>query len=267
MEALVATAAGRLAPVGLEELNAGAALLSRIDTKYIVDAATFAAFTDRLTDQARALEIDARRLFTYETVYFDSGSLLTYRAHVQRRRRRFKCRSRRYVESGLHVFEVKVKGMRGRTIKHQLAIDPGEHGAAGSRTADFVRGVLRETYSQPLAEELVPTLGMSYRRLTLMLPASAERVTCDFGLVFAGSGAGDARMSPNHVILETKSERGRGVADRVLRDLGARAVSCSKYCAGIALTRQHVKRNGMRWLLGRYFVPPAPAAAGAVAGP
>jgi hypothetical protein len=266
MEALAAAAADRLAPVSLEELNAGAALLSRVDAKYIVDAATFAAFVERLADRARVLEIDGRRLFTYETVYFDSRSLLTYRAHVQRRRRRFKCRSRRYVESGLHVFEVKLKGARGRTIKHQLAIDPAEHGAATARTAVFASDVLREAYGRSPAEELVPALGMRYRRVTLLLPGSAERVTCDFGLVFGEGSPGAPGLSPDHVILETKSERGRGVADRALRDLGARAVSCSKYCAGIALTREHVKRNALRWLLGRYFVASAAAARLAAAG-
>jgi hypothetical protein len=260
MEALAA-AADRLAPVSLEELNAGAALLSRIDTKYIVDAAAFEAFAERVADRARVLEIDARRLFTYETIYFDSHSLLTYRAHVQRRRRRFKCRSRRYVESGLHVYEVKLKGTRGRTVKHQLAIDSDEHGAPSARTDDFVRRVLLDNYGQPLLEPLVPTLGMRYRRLTLLLPASAERVTCDFGLVFGKGSPGEPRLAPDHVILETKSERGRGVADRILRDLGARPVSCSKYCAGIALTRKQVKRNAMRSLLRRYFVASAAASA------
>src|SRR5205823_10839120 len=95
--------AARFAPVALDELNSRAALLSRVDNKYILDAATITALFDRLADDFLVLEIDGRRLFTYHTVYFDSAELDLYHAHVQRRRRRFKARSRRYVETGRHV--------------------------------------------------------------------------------------------------------------------------------------------------------------------
>ena len=67
------------------------------------------------------LEIAGRRAFAYDTVYFDTGDLLTARAHVQRRRRRFKCRSRLYVDTEACAFELKTKGARGGTVKHRIA--------------------------------------------------------------------------------------------------------------------------------------------------
>jgi hypothetical protein len=79
-------------------------------------------------------------------------------------------------------------------------------------------------------------------------------VTCDFSLDF-----GSARLADGHAIIESKSENGRGAVDRALRSLGVRPVSCSKYCAGIGMTRPHVKANPFRQLLRRYYVPSQPA--------
>ena len=60
------------------------------------------------------LQIDRRRSFDYESVYFDTPDLSTYRAHVQRRRLRFKARTRTYTDSGLCMFEVKLTGRAAR---------------------------------------------------------------------------------------------------------------------------------------------------------
>ena len=46
--------------------------------------------------------------------HFDTPQLTAYRAHLQRRRRRFKARTRAYTDSGLNMFEVKLAGARGR---------------------------------------------------------------------------------------------------------------------------------------------------------
>jgi hypothetical protein len=78
------------------------------------------------------------------------------------------------------------------------------------------------------------------------------------------------RLASGHVLVETKSEKGNGVADRLLRAAGARAVDCSKYCVGIALSRPDMKHNELKWLLARYFdwsSPLATAGDGAEAQP
>ncbi|HEY3186295.1 MAG TPA: polyphosphate polymerase domain-containing protein [Solirubrobacteraceae bacterium] len=252
-----ATDAARFAPIALDELNARAALLSRVDNKYIIDAPTVSALFERLEDDFLVLEIDGRRLFTYHTVYFDSEGLDLYHAHVQRRRRRFKCRSRCYVETGRNVFELKLKGLRGRTVKHQLEIDAACHGAMSADTRAFAERILREAYGYGLERRLEPVLPMTYQRVTLAAREGAERVTCDFSLDF-----GTASLADGHAIIESKSGNGRGAVDRHLRALGVRPItSCSKYCAGIGLTRQGVRTNPFGRLLRQYYVcrPPATA--------
>jgi hypothetical protein len=232
-------------PISLAELNARAALLTRVDRKYILDAPTFARLEERLAGGFLVLEIDGLRRFTYDTVYFDSAALDAYHAHLQGRRRRYKCRSRRYVESGRQVFEVKLKGLRGATVKHQLEV--ADHGVMTDAARAFAEEVLRDAYGHDLAPQ-APVLAMTYRRMTLAARDGVERLTCDFDLSFPGGA-----LAPGHVIVESKSERGRGPADRALRALGAHPVSCSKYCAGIGLTRD-VRANPFARLLRRYYV-------------
>jgi len=242
------------APISLDELNAKAALLSRVDKKYIVDGPTFEALSQRLEGDFLALEIDGRRLFTYHTVYFDCDELSLYEDHLKGRRRRFKCRSRHYVETGRCVFEIKLKGLRGRTLKHQLQIDERHHGVMTEQAQEFASRILRETYGRGLDRDLQPVLPMTYQRLTLAAKEGAQRVTCDFSLDFGSAGLADG-----HAIIESKSESGRGKVDRALRTLGVRPISCSKYCAGIGMTRE-VRANPFNHLLSRYYVA-RPAAA------
>jgi hypothetical protein len=241
--------AARFAPITLDEMNTRAALLSRVDKKYVVDASTFSALAERLEDDFLVLEIDGRRLFTYHTVYFDCDDLTVYHDHVQGRRRRFKCRSRHYVETGRCVFEIKLKGLRGRTLKHQMPIEPSAHGVMTQDAQEFASRVLRETYGHGLEKELKPVLPMTYQRLTLARREGAQRVTCDFSLDF-----GTASLADGHAIIESKSENGRGAVDRALRSLGVRPISCSKYCAGIGMTREGVRANPFNQLLRRYYV-------------
>ena len=69
----------------------------------------------------------------------------------------------------------------------------------------------------------------------------------------APDGAG-GRLASETVIVESKSLGGHALADRVLRELGARPVAiCSKYCLGVGFTRPDVKSNRLRPLLRRHF--------------
>ena len=237
--------------IALEELQATAALRTRIDRKYVVTWDVFVAVLDRLGDEHRALEIEGKRTFRYETIYFDSVTLGAYRAHMQRRRRRYKVRSRRYVDSGLHFFEIKVKGARGETIKHQLPYDADSHGHITEEAMAFLAERLREAYPRLSVPQLAATVHTNYERMTFA--RGPERLTCDFNLTFSDGDIETPGMARDYVILESKCEGGLGAADRELRRLGVQPVSCSKYCVGVGLLHQDVKVNELRWLLSRYF--------------
>lgn len=230
----------RLEPVGLTELESSVALRVRADNKHLVDLGTLEALIERLSDTHTALEIDGRRAFAYDTVYFDTADLLTARAHVQQRRRRFKCRSRLYVDSGACAFEVKIKGARGATVKHRAPYLPTDHGSVTPGARAFLTEHVEDVPA------LVPALRTIYTRITLAGPE--ERVTADLDLSY-----GDAWLRPGWAIVETKSERGTGIADRALRELGSRPVSLSKYLVGTGMTRMAVPPNDLRRITRRYF--------------
>ena len=251
----LARLAGGFAPLSLEELNARAELRHRVDTKYLVPLESLEAVLAALNGSYTVLEIESRRHFTYRTTYFDSPGLTTYRAHMQQRRRRFKCRSRQYVESGLTYFEVKLKGRRGETVKERLPSQPDRHDVFDDEARTFLSERLATHYGTQLVEEFEPTLAMRYSRLTLVSLDEEERLTLDAALSFRGADGGVTAMASEYAIVESKSTRGRGAADRRLRARGFRPISCSKYCLGIALTREDVRGNDFLWLARRHFTP------------
>jgi hypothetical protein len=237
--------------IGLERLDAGAALRDRVDVKYVVPLAAFAALAERLLATHAALEIDGRRAFAYRSTYFDTPELGAFRDHIQQRRRRYKCRSREYLDSGAYAFEVKLKGLRGRTVKHRMAHDGHELSDAAIA---FLGECLDRAYGFAPDGGLRPALAVAYTRVTLAAPELGERLTCDFDLTFTGPGGAAGRLDPGMAIVESKSDRGNALADRALRELGHRPqADCSKYCLGVALTRS-VAGNPLRPLLRRHFL-------------
>ena len=247
---------GRIATlpgVTLEELERRAALQVRQDRKYIVEHDVFADLLGGLDGSHGALDIAGDRVFSYETMYFDTESLLCYRAHVQGRRRRFKARSRLYVESGRCVFEVKLRGRCGETVKYALAQASGEHGVLTPAARAFLGGHV-QSFAPDAAAVLEPCLATHYRRITLVSLDQPERLTCDLDLRFSTAGGEHGRLSEGCVLIETKSGGARSAADVTLGRLGARPLdSLSKYCVGIALSGQDLRTNPFRRLLRRHF--------------
>jgi hypothetical protein len=246
-------------PIELDELVEAASLQTRIDCKYVVTWAAFEQLARDLATSHVMLDIAGDRLFTYDTVYFDTRALQTYRDHVQRRRKRFKCRSRRYVETDRYVFEVKLKGLRGSTVKRALVYDRAAHGSVDAQARAFMNDCLLEEYGHALTEELVPTLRTTYRRMTFARRDRSERLTCDFHFAANDLPFDPWRRSPgmllgDRVIVEHKSTRDIGATRAALRALGAHPASCSKYCLGIALTHPEVADNDFRGLLRRHFL-------------
>jgi hypothetical protein len=229
-------------PIPLDELVARAALLHRVDRKYIVPAADLDPFLDRLGADTRVLEIDGRRTFGYRSDYLDTPALASYLAAARRRRHRFKIRLRRYEESGARYIEVKTRDRRGGTVKQRIPHDAPELTPAG---LDYVTTVLADAGIAAAGLSLRPALTTRYRRTTLFLPGSGARVTVDEDLSWALPD-GATRHVPDRVVVETKSPSGASEADRLLWSLGRRPAPVSKYATGMAALRPGLPAN--RWL-------------------
>jgi hypothetical protein len=238
----MAEVTSRLRPVDLEQVLASAELQTRIDRKYVVPVDLLGEVLDRLADRLSVLQIGDLRLFRYESVYFDTPELSTYRQHAHGRRRRVKVRTRTYLDSGECLLEFKRVGGRGETVKerypYRLAdrhdLDTEARVLAHSRVGHLVpAGALQEV------------LTTTYLRVTLVDPVLGNRVTCDVDLGFRNRSG--ARFGPlaDYVVLESKTVGPVSPVDRALRGLGSRPLSLSKYCVGMAVLDPRLPAN--RW--------------------
>ena len=200
--------AKQLNPISLAALNEKAAMLERLDNKYVVQAGALLEALPRFAEQFDVLEIKGEHAFEYETRYFDDCENSSYKHHHQGRRNRAKVRMRRYVGTPLCYVEVKLKDKRGATIKKRLQT-PAEHFGALSKTSlNFIGEMFEQHYHRPFNLALEPTVDMRYRRITLVAKDGGERMTIDTELQFKRESASFA-VSPSVFILETKSAPGQ----------------------------------------------------------
>ena len=239
-------------PIGLDALNANAAMLERLDHKYVVRAEVLREIAGELAEHFDVLEIDGRRSFTYDTCYFD---------HHQGRRRRMKVRVRRYVEAAQCYVEVKLKDRRGITVKKRMADPLHKYGTLDAAGVAHVRRSHEAQYGIPFERALEPVLQMSYRRTTLVAKAGGERMTIDSRIRFGDDDSATA-LDEALVIVETKSAHGHGVADAILRRHHQHpSKGCSKYCVGMSATGSVERCNRFRPVLARLGLLPAPGGA------
>ena len=238
-----------LAAVDLDELTGRFALQTRVDRKYLVTPSALEAMLDEVAAVVSALDIAGRRVFAYRSMYFDTPDLLCFRDHRQGRRRRFKVRTRYYLDSGDCLLEVKATSPRGETVKHRR-----EHpAAAADRLTETGRAFAADALDgHPAVPALRPSLVTDYFRATLLDHAAGSRMTIDTGLRFAGPHR-TIPAPPGTVVIETKSAGRPGSADSALHRLGIRPVSISKYCVGTALVHPGLPANPWNRVLRRHF--------------
>jgi hypothetical protein len=244
-------AIGGLDTLGLEEVLAVAELQARVDRKYLVPLPVFSSVMRAVADGMAALEIDDLQLFRYESVYFDTPGLLTYRQHAHGRRRRFKVRTRAYLDSRECLLELKRIGGRGETLKDRLP-----HSFDDRHDLDADARTVIATLLGPggCADELEPVVTTAYRRATLVDTRSGSRVTCDVDLRFEGRRG--LRRGPEGIVLVESKTVGAAssTVDRALRDHGLRPVSLSKYCVGMAMLDPALPANRWNRELRQHFV-------------
>ncbi|MGB0114579.1 MAG: polyphosphate polymerase domain-containing protein [Ilumatobacteraceae bacterium] len=244
MSAIVLADFARLAPIDLDELNESAALQTRTDRKYVVGPHQLGALIDHLHDDVRVLDIDGRRMFGYESVYFDTPRFDSFLGAAHRRPHRFKVRTRRYLDSDRSSIEVKVRSGRGQTVKHRRPHRCDDHvlDAADER---FLREFAPLV---PNPSELVPSLRTRYDRTTITIGGS--RATIDLGVTCTRDGS--AVGLGDQIIIETKSAGAASEVDRALWAIHQRPVSISKYGVGLAALLPELPANKWHRVMCRH---------------
>ncbi len=235
---------GQFDPISLEDLNAKAEMMARLDNKYIMTLDSLEVALQSLTADFEVLDIKGQRAFAYATRYFDDQDLRAYYDHHQRRRKRCKVRIRTYVEANLHFLEVKVIEPRATTAKSRVRLD-GLQAKLDPKSMAFVEDCHQNAYGTPFGKDVAPVLLSQYERITLVAKEGGERLTIDTNLRLTGAGR-QRVVDPDICIIETKSARGNGVADKIFR--GVLHVQptgrVSKFCIGMVATGQVKVRNG-----------------------
>lgn len=231
------------APISLAELNHKAAMLERLDNKYLVRESVLRDALPELARHFDVLEIDGKRAFTYDTCYFDDADHHSYFDHHQGRRQRCKVRVRRYNDAQLCFVEVKLKDRRGQTIKKRMPYALDKYGTLDELAHAHVSSCYQGLYGQAFEHQLRPVIEMRYRRITLVAREGGERMTIDAELRFrAGERCVDA--ASDVLVIETKSANGNGLADKILRRLHQHPTNgCSKYCVGMAALQSVQRHN------------------------
>lgn len=246
--------------IDLAELVARASLQTRVDRKYVLarnDAdAVLAQLAHSTADSApRVLEIDGQRALAYESVYFDTPDLLSYRMAAHARRRRFKLRTRSYVDSHDAFLEMKTRGARSTTVKDRLEYDIRDREILTADGREYADAALEAIgVAQPESLTLRPTLVTRYDRTTLFVPASSSRATIDASLTWQ-TDDGRTLSLPNVVIIETKSGTRTSEIDRLFWSRGHRPATISKFGTGLAALRTDLPSNKWARVLRRHFIP------------
>ena len=236
--------------VSLDHVLSVAELITRLELKYILPLDALPSFLDRLPHTLAALDIDGRRIFSYESVYFDTESFTLYRHHVQGRRKRYKTRTRSYCDTVDTMFEVKLKGQRDQTVKERLPYDFQRRDELTCEGRAFLDSVISHAYGSTVPA-LRPALTTTYRRATLVDLERRSRLTIDVNLSW--SDGRSSHQTDGLALIESKTLSGPGPADALLRSMAVRPVRMSKYCLGVALLNPAMAANPWHRLLSRQF--------------
>lgn len=225
--------------ISLEE-TAAVSLLNRIDSKFLLNFGTLQHLLAELSGAYSIVEIESKRVLPYRTAYYDTDDLLYYHHHHNGKLNRYKFRTREYVSSGTVFNEIKYKNNRGKTHKSRINRDSfSEHLDDEFKT--FIEGSLQRTI-----EPLIPQLDVYYDRITLVDKSYSERMTIDLNLHF--DSVTQAIPLDELVIVELKRDKSskRSIGQEKLRRLRCKETGFSKYCFGIASTRDNIKKNNFK---------------------
>jgi hypothetical protein len=225
------------------------ALMSRVDTKYLVCATSAQDLLNVLQREYSILEIGGTRLMRYRTDYFDTADFALYYQHHNGHAHRSKVRCRHYLDSDKRFLELKTRNNKGRTVKNRVGVDTEQD--AQARVPDLLRQFCGQTLH---SEHMGATLRIDYRRVTLQSRIHGERVSIDVDLCAGRKDEAPAFYLPALAIVEIKQNQFNpgSPVQQVLRRLGTRPGAFSKYCIASALLyAEHLKTNRFKRTLSR----------------
>jgi hypothetical protein len=166
---------------------------------------------------------------------------LFYNQQVRGKLNRHKVRYRLYESTGESFLEIKKKTNKNRTIKWRIE-NSSEPKSPDAEAARFIG-----EYIPFCLPDLHPVLVNGFNRITLVGKACKERVTLDYNIAFSspeGRNSGFAFLA----IAELKREKISCISPFgiIMKSMGIRPGSFSKYCMGSALINDMPRINMLK---------------------
>lgn len=89
--------------------GAAVPLMNRVDTKYLIPRHQLNEIIGGLKPHYNILELQHKRIFRYDTLYFDTPARLFYHQHLRGKLSRYKIRTRRYVDTDTNFLRSNTK--------------------------------------------------------------------------------------------------------------------------------------------------------------
>lgn len=215
-------------------------LMNRKDYKYWFHIRDLYQILEDVKDDYFVLSIEGESLMPYETMYYDTSKNHLFLNHHNGRLNRSKIRKRTYVNSDLSFLEVKHKNNKGKTLKKRISIPKMDHGISPKENKFL------ESQTVLDINDLRISLSNEFNRITLVSKEFTERCTIDIKLSFKAEDT-DLELS-NLVIIEIKTEGNTKQSPLAiaLRNRKIGPSGFSKYCIGMSLTHDQLKKNAFK---------------------
>jgi hypothetical protein len=220
--------------IGLDALNNNLLLTNREDRKYIFPIKLLETVLLRCQENYAVLEIADNRMFDYRNTYFDTKDLSTYHQHHNGKKNRCKLRHRTYIQTNDSYFEIKTSNNKDKTTKERCK---------AQSINDASSLIAQHSPFKPI--ELSESLCIEYKRITLLHKIHTEKITLDIQMCCSRN---ENKISFDKLIFaEVKTMTGHDIEFcSIMKEMGIRTGSLSKYCIGIANLCKEVKQNNFK---------------------
>lgn len=248
----------RLGTIGADEVEAPAAAPCRVSRTYLVPSRTAHATLYALRHTHQVLTVDGGRAATYASQYFDTPTWDSWRTHADGNGTRWAVRTRLCLEEQVcrveYATEVGVDGTAAQTVEHGLPVPVSQFWWLASDTRLFLHNRCGTDGLDVDVAQLRPVVRIDFVRASLWNTSEGTHLTVDGGLVGSHDGR-IVRLQADHVLVRTSGGARPGLADRLLRQHGARESAVSPY--GDILARLEPSLPGHRWssVAGKHFLP------------
>jgi hypothetical protein len=228
-----------LSKVARADLPLDLNLQTRTDRKYLISSSELEDVIRPASLDLKVVTDGSNLISAYESVYFDTPDFQLHKLAAVGRRRRFKVRTRSYLDSRLSFFELKIRSSRSQTKKVRIEIPFENRTTTPQDQTGWIHEEL-QVLKLSTPEHFVSALKVDFERITLISITEASRITIDSSIQFNGV---PALNNQDWLIVETKSTGRPSQIDRLLWNSGFRPLRISKYGVGISLLNIDAPRN------------------------